>query len=142
MRLFKCGTTAPVPEVYRFDSSFENESHCPYIMMEHLLGRPLYDLCFRQPSAAAQKEFRPRVLKGLAAAMAQLNNLRYLKGGSLLFDESVNVTGIGPIRVTDFMAQFDRRGKENNDRSARFCRKGPFNDVKLFMAFALDRRDR
>ena len=142
MRLVKRDTNIPVPDVYSFDASLDNEAHCPFIMMEYLQGRPLYELWFQRSSEAAQKQFRTRVLQELAAAMAQLNNLRYSEGGSLLFDQSGNVTGIGALRVVDFVAQFDRFASEDNDGSALFCLKGPFQDVKSYMTFALDRRDR
>ena len=84
MRLVRRDTNIPVPDVYSFDASLDNEAHCPFIMMEYLQGRPLYELWFQRSSDAAQKRFRTRVLQELAAAMAQLNNLRYSEGGSLL----------------------------------------------------------
>ncbi len=141
MRFIRRDTTIPVPEVYSYDTSLGNEVNCPFIMMEHLQGRPLHELWFGQwSSKVARKKFRTRVLQELAAAMAQLNNFRYSQGGSLLFNHSGNVTGIGPSRVVDHATQFSRLGSDDNDGSAIFCVKPPCNDAKSFITYALDRR--
>ena len=141
MRLVKSGTSIPVPEVYKFSASLNNEMNCPYILMEHLQGRPLYELWFQKGSSdAALRQFRTRVLQELAAATVQLNSFRYPQGGSLVFDPSGDVTGIGPIRAVDLNAQADRLANDDYDDSAIFCTKGPFNDAKSFLTFAIDRQ--
>ena len=43
MRLLKKKTSIPVPIVYDFDSSMDNEFHCPFILMECMKGKPLYE---------------------------------------------------------------------------------------------------
>ena len=142
MRLVKRDTTIPVPEVYLFDASFNNEISCPFIMMEYLQGRPLHELWFQKwSSEVALKQFRTRVLEELAAAMAQLNAFKYSEGGSLLFDRSGSVTGIGPIRSVDVPAQLDRLNRGDYDDSALYCVKGPFQDSRSFLKFTLDRQD-
>ena len=147
MRLIKRTTTIPVPQVYLFDTSLENEIHCPFVMMEYLQGQQLYELWFQRSysedtrSEEALTQFRTRVLQELAAAMTQLDALRYSQGGSLLFDQLGNVTGVGATRVVDFAAQVDRLTSDDTDGSPLFCVKGPFNDPKSFLTFALDRRE-
>ena len=42
MRYLK-GKGLPVPEVYSFDTSSDNSLKCPFILMEFLEGRPLYE---------------------------------------------------------------------------------------------------
>ena len=116
MRLIKGGTSIPVPEVYTFDANLDNEINCPFIMMEHLQGRPLYKLWFQQGSSkGALTQLRTRVRRDLAAATVQLNSFRYPQGGSLLFDQYGNVNGIGSIGVFDLKAQADRLTNDGFD---------------------------
>ena len=141
MRLLRRQTTIPVPEVYSFDSSLDNDINCPFIMMEYLSGRPLHELWF-QPSSPQSKveQFRKRVLQELAAAMAQLNAFTFDQGGSLLFDNEGNVAGVGASKVADMATQYDKLfHDEGYDGFPIFCSKGPFNDAKSFLKFSLDR---
>lgn len=48
MRLIRRETTIPLPEVYAFDTSLENELGCPLILMELIHGKPLFDVWFNQ----------------------------------------------------------------------------------------------
>ena len=42
MRLLRRETTIPIPEIYAFDASIDNELGCPFILMEKVKGRPMY----------------------------------------------------------------------------------------------------
>jgi len=141
MRLLKRETTILVPEVYSFDASLNNDVNCPFIMMEYIQGRPLYELWF-QPSScdAAMKQFRERILGDLAAAMAQLSSFTFHRGGSLRFDSEGRISDFGPSRVLDLGAQYDKMNSGDYDGSPIFCVKGPFDDAKSFLKFNLDRR--
>jgi len=141
MRLLKRETTILVPEVYSFDASLNNDVNCPFIMMEYIQGRPLYELWF-QPSScdAAMKQFRERILGDLAAAMAQLSSFTLHRGGSLRFDSEGRISDFGPSRVLDLGAQYDKMNSGDYDGSPIFCVKGPFDDAKSFLKFNLDRR--
>ncbi len=143
MRLLKRKTTIPVPEVYLFNASLDNEVKCPFIMMECLEGRSLHELWF-QPwnSQAAVEQFRERVLQQLAAAIVQLGAFTYDEGGSLLFDKAGNVAGIGPARVVDLGAEYRRlynHDDEDDDDSPLYYAKGPVKDPKSFLNSALER---
>lgn len=141
MLLLRRETTIQVPEVYAFDASLNNDIKCPFIMMEHLHGRPLHELWFQPLSSQSTVEqFRKRILQELAEAMAQLNALTFGQGGSLVFDGEGKVAGVGPCRIADLIAQNHKLCHDDDyDGSPIFCAKGPFSDVKSFMKFSLDR---
>jgi hypothetical protein len=46
MKRLKRQTTIPVPEVFQFDASLENELNRPYILMDYIDGLPLHDCWF------------------------------------------------------------------------------------------------
>ncbi len=48
MYLIRRETTIPVPEVYAFDTTLENELGCPFILMELKYGKLLQDVWFDQ----------------------------------------------------------------------------------------------
>jgi hypothetical protein len=81
MRLIKRETTVPVPEVYGFDDSCDNQLCCPFILMEHTEGRPLYDVWFNQSIAPeVLEQHRSQALHGVAKAMIQLNKFAFSQG--------------------------------------------------------------
>lgn len=43
MKFLNDKTSIPVPKVYGFNSNLDNPVGCPFILMEHLDGRPLYE---------------------------------------------------------------------------------------------------
>lgn len=142
MRLLQRETTIPVPKVYSFDASLDNAVKCPFIMMECMEGRPLHELWFQPWSCEAQlEEFRKRILQQLAAAVVQLSAFTYDQGGSLVFDKAGNVAGIGPARVVDLAAQFERlcNHAEEEDEHPLFYTKGPIKDPKSFLSFIWER---
>jgi hypothetical protein len=135
LQLLKRETTIPVPEVYSFDTSFDN---CPFILMEFMVGIPLNDCWFdKGASKALVAERRARTLLDLAAAMVQMNKFTYTLGGSPTYDEDGNPTGIGPLiplTETD-----DPEDPENPYRSNTECEEfGPFTDQKSFLLCYLD----
>lgn len=141
MRFLKRETTIPVPEVYSFDASLNNDVNCPFIMMEYIQGRPLHELWF-QPSSckATVEQVRERILGDLAAAMAQLSNFTFRRSGSPRFDSEGRIFDVGPSRVYDLSGQYDKMNSGDDDGTANFCAKGSFDDVKSFLKYNLDRR--
>lgn len=88
MRLIKQNTTIPVPAIIAYDPSTTNELGCPYILMEHLEGTPLYRSWFRNEISEKELfDFRSRCLESLAFAMMQLNRFVYRSSGSLVFNQ-------------------------------------------------------
>ena len=43
MQMLQQRTSIPIPTVYSFDTSLDNTFGCPFILMEHLGGEPLYE---------------------------------------------------------------------------------------------------
>lgn len=102
MRLVRRETTIPVPEVFAFDASLENELACPFIFLELIHGKSLADVWFDQGiSQAMREQIRVRSLHGIAEATAQFNSLSFSQGGSLLFDAKGDVVGVGSSNLVD-----------------------------------------
>ena len=142
MRLIKRETTIPVPEVYAFDASLENELGCPFILMEHLHGKPLHDVWFAQGiSLALREQIRIRALHGIAEAMAQLNTLTFSQGGSLLFDAKGDVVGMVPTNIVDLETQIANMRSTDYDNTMAFCQTGPFSDPGSYLLSLLDSRE-
>lgn len=142
MRLIKRETTIPIPQVFAFDASLENELGCPFVLMEHVKGKPLHDVWWNQSVSQARREqFRVRSLHDIAEAMTQLNNLTFSQGGSLLFDDKGNVSGIGSSSMFDLETQYANLRSPDYDDSLAFCQIGPFSDPKSHLFSLLDNNE-
>ena len=141
MRLIRRETTIPVPEVFAFDASLENELGCPFILMEMIHGRSLAEVWFDQEMSQTKREqIRIRSLQGIAEAMAQLNALTFSQGGSLTFDAEGNVAGVGSSNVVNLGKQYDDMRSEGYDNTMAFHQTGPFDDPKSCLLALLDAR--
>ncbi|MCJ1357646.1 MAG: hypothetical protein MMC33_007642 [Icmadophila ericetorum] len=154
MRLIKSETSVPIPEVYAFDTSLDNDVKCPYTLMEYIDASPLsiywFDVTITEE---ALEQRRTKTLLDLAAVVLQLNKFRYDQAGRLLYDDEEAVKGIGSVRNYDLGAIVQRAEQqvaeaddddedfENCDDSPLFCEAGPFSDPKKFLLWMLDRRD-
>lgn len=108
MRLLKTETTIPIPAVYAFDSSSQNELHVPFILMERIDGQPLYQKWYDDEIPKASLEhFRIKTLQSLAEAMAQLNKFTLDRGGALEFDDSGRPIGLRGAKVVDAVAMWN-----------------------------------
>ena len=142
MQLIRRETSIPVPEVFAFDSSYENELGCPFILMEFIHGKPLQDVWFDQGiSQAMREQIRIRSLQGIAEAMTQLNSLAFDQGGSLLFDNRGNVVGIGSSNIVDLETQYANMRSTDYDNTMAFCQTGPFEDAKSYLLSSLETRE-
>lgn len=142
MRLIRRETAIPVPEVFAFDASLENELGCPFILMELVYGKPLQDVWFAQGVSLAKREqIRIRCLHGIAEAMAQLNTLTFSQGGSLLFDTKGDVVGIGSSNTVDLETQYANMRSATCDNTMAFCQTGPFGDPRSYLLSLLDARE-
>ena len=142
MRLIRRETSIPVPEVFAFDASYENELGCPFILMELIHGKLLQDVWFDQGvSQAMREQVRIRSLQGIAEAMTQLNSLAFNQGGSLLFDSKGNVVGIGSSNIVDLETQYANMRSTDYDNTMAFCQTGPFEDAKSYLLSSLETRE-
>lgn len=125
MQLLKSETTIPVPAVYAFDASSSNDLNCPFILMERMHGKPLYQGWFDDEIPKARLEhFRVRALQSLAEAMTQLNKFTLNRGGALEFDSTGKPIGLRGAKVVDAVAMYGRgivseEEPEANGKSAK-----------------------
>ena len=139
MRLIRRETSIPIPEVHAFDGSVDNVLGCPYILMDMIQGRPLYEVWFDEDvSQNKLEEYRARALQGIAAAMSQLNRLNFGKGGALRFDDKGNLTGIGGSKAVDLEALYEKLQTE--EKATPFYLKESSKDPKSYFQALLDRR--
>ncbi len=142
MRLVRRMTTIPVPEVFAFDGSLDNELGCPFILMEKVHGKDLDQVWFdREKSPAMREQVRIRALQGIADAMTQLNSLAFSYGGSLVFDAQGNALGIGGMNVVDFETQDANMRSNDYDNTMAYCQIGPFRDINSYLLFFLNARE-
>lgn len=102
MRLLKCETTIPLPDVLDFSSTTQNTLRCPYIIMTFISGIPLYNIWFGHRLNGASPDttclHRIRALESIASTMVQLDRFSFQTGSRLLFGSDGNPSDIGPIR--------------------------------------------
>ncbi len=141
MRLLRRETTIPVPEVFAFDATLDNELECPFILMRFIPGMSLYNCWFDKsiPKDIIQAR-RTRTLEEIAAAMVQLDKFSFDQGGSIVFDEQGHPASIGPTRHVDNQAMLERLGTDDPDETAMYIELGPHADPKSFYTSVLDRR--
>jgi Phosphotransferase enzyme family len=140
IQLLKHQTTIPVPEVFQFDASFENELNCPYILMDYINGLSLNKVWFDDTTSRdILEQRRVSVLQELASNMAQLDKFVYRNGGQLSFNQEQELTIINPIKFVDDSAMLARRKTDDPDETLIFCELGPFEDASSFFLAMLDR---
>ena len=141
MKLIKRSTTIPVPTIYSFDASLDNEIGCPYILMEFLKGRPLYEGWFHSGvSSAKLEQFRARALQTVAAAMVQLNSFTLHCGGAIRFNSAGEPVDVVGAKVPDANAFFDGIDENSYPEHDVWCEKGPTADPSNYLLFNLNRR--
>jgi hypothetical protein len=142
MQFLKHQTTIPVPEVFQFDASLENELNCPYILMDYINGVALYDIWFDDnTSKDILEQRRVSILQELASNMVQLDKFAYKNGGQLSFNQEQELTNIGPMKFVDESAMLARLKTDDPDETLIFCELGPFEDTTSFFLVMLDRHN-
>lgn len=141
MRLLRRETTIPVPDVYAFSDTCDNELNCPFILIDHVEGVSLYKVWFdnASPKDIVQAR-RTRCLRDLAAAMAQLDRFSFSTGGSMAFDDQGYPSGIGPLRLVDTATMRERLRARDPDQSTVYLEMGPFSKTKEYYTALLDHR--
>lgn len=141
MQLLRRETTIPVPEVFAFDATLNNELGCPFILMRFIPGMSLYNCWFDKsmPKDVIQAR-RTRTLEEIAVAMVQLDKFSFDQGGSIVFDEQGRPASIGPTRHVDNQAMLERMERDDPDDAALYVELGPHAHPKAFYTSMLDRR--
>ena len=142
MRMIKQTTTIPIPTVHHFDASTENVIGCPYILMDFLEGKPLWQGWFDEKASRSTLEhFRAKSLQTIAAAMVQLSQFTINRSGSLRFNSDDRPVDIAAARVPDWLAEQDiMEGLKTDGEGCLYCEKGPITDAASSILFMLNRR--
>lgn len=148
MRYLQKRTTIPIPDVFSFSKSCDNELNCPFILMKYIDGKPLYDIWFdkTQPKDIIEAR-RTKCLQGLVAAMVQLSQFSFEQAGSLSFrelddDVDIDPLEIGPLRLIDNSAMLEHINDDDYDGFPIYLEAGPFQDPKGYFTALLDDREK
>jgi len=104
MRFLKEQTKIPLPEVYDFNATLDNELKCPYIMMEWLSGEalmPHWDRYAKKHELFQDDRTRTQLLIDIASAVVQLDRFQFNTCGAPSFDAAGRFSGIGPVITRD-----------------------------------------
>ncbi|KAL8807244.1 MAG: hypothetical protein Q9200_004741 [Gallowayella weberi] len=85
LKYIKGHSTIPVPEIYSYQTSADNDVGVPYILMSKAEGSPLHN-AWQYPEVLGTKEQRAKVLFQLGAITWKLSRLRFSQAGSLFED--------------------------------------------------------
>ena len=127
MQFLKANTTIPLPEVYHYSSSVDNEIGVPYILMSFLEGKPVYEAWWDESESQTREERRLRILNSTAEAMSQLAKFQFSQTGSVLFDDTLTITGIGDCTIPDEWANL-RNFSLDVDAGPQSRTIGPFQN--------------
>ncbi|KAI9804891.1 MAG: hypothetical protein M1826_004847 [Phylliscum demangeonii] len=129
-------TTIPVPEIYAFDHTVDNEIGVPYIMMSFLEGRPVSELWFDRSGPTPVDARRERILDTIALSMEQLGRFTFNGIGTLQFAEPMAgpLADVGPLYTIDPGADLAL------DSISGAWQAGPFEDSKSCFKALLNRR--
>ncbi|KAB8079004.1 hypothetical protein BDV29DRAFT_152137 [Aspergillus leporis] len=144
MRALRRETTIPLPEVFAYSDTCNNDLNCPFILMNHVNGKSLYKVWYDRtsPKEVVQAR-RARCLRDLAAAMVQLEKFSFGQGGSLAFDDCGLLTRIGPLRLVNTAAMRERLRTDDSDESTTYLELQPLSETKdYYTALLSHRRDR
>jgi hypothetical protein len=139
MQTIQRETKIPLPTVYGFDNTMDNELGCPYIMMEWLQGKPLWEVWFdKKASPARLEQVRMRALQTIAAAIVQLNGFQSDYSGSWRFDAGLNPIDVGGANAVDMWTVREETDEEEPDDL--LIEKDPSRDPLDSLLFMLHRR--
>ncbi|KAH6956493.1 hypothetical protein DER45DRAFT_631067 [Fusarium avenaceum] len=97
MRLVRQKTKAPVPEIYDWDPTINNEIGAPFICMAFLRGETASHVWFDQSNGTeAREELRFNILSSLSNIMAQFDSISFDKIGSITAAQDGSFS-LGPI---------------------------------------------
>jgi hypothetical protein len=131
MRFIREKTTIPLPEVYAFDTTSENEIGVPYIVMSFIDGSTVMSMWFDKTGPTPLEERRLRTLDTVAQAMSQLQKFQFDKIGSLQFNNGTDSIEIGPCYRWDD----SQIGDENYGKKIAIKQFGPFNTSQSYLEY-------
>ncbi|KAF4338494.1 altered inheritance of mitochondria 9 mitochondrial [Fusarium beomiforme] len=101
MRFIREKTRAPVPEVYNWDPTINNEISAPFICMSFVPGETVSSVWFNESiDTEAREQLRLNILTSLSVIMAKFSSLSFDKMGSIKQAEDGTIS-IGPLYEWD-----------------------------------------
>jgi len=138
MRFIREKTTIPLPEVYAFDTTSENEIGVPYIVMSFIDGSTVMSMWFDKTGPTPLEERRLRTLDTVAQAMSQLQKFQFDRIGSLQFNNGKDSIEIGPCYKWDDGQIVD----ENYGKKISMKQFGPFNTSQSYLEYFVKHNER
>lgn len=140
MHLIRRMTKIPLPEVYAFDATQRNSLKTPYMVISFISGVTVETLWNDETNPALLELRRSRILGTTAMAMAQLQNLKFSRIGSLqsnnrLDDMSIS---IGPCYDWDMPS----RHSEMDGKNLNLREFGPFRTTIDYLSYVHDIQER
>ncbi|OQE20218.1 hypothetical protein PENFLA_c017G09570 [Penicillium flavigenum] len=103
MMMLRRETTIPIPEVFSYNNTCKNKLKVPFILMEFIDARPLYEVWHdRESPKEVVQARRTRCLQDIAAAYLQLGKYTFNEYGPLKFDDQDCLTGVVPVKNDPF----------------------------------------
>ncbi|MCJ1329190.1 hypothetical protein MMC10_005868 [Thelotrema lepadinum] len=125
LRLIRSKTTIPVPEVFHYDTTFDNPFGVPFSLEGWLGGCSVGALWSKTDGPTPCKERQRRILESVASAMAQL---------SLFAHPEIGVPKVDPIQSTAIGTEKLR--SRDVDKEMHYCMHGwPQDGVQKPFAF-------
>ncbi|KNG86154.1 hypothetical protein ANOM_006593 [Aspergillus nomiae NRRL 13137] len=142
MQFLRRKTTMPIPTVFSFSATLDNDLGCPYILMQYIDGKSTRHVWFNEElDAATLERHRTQVLLDLSKIMLQLNQFTFSEAGSPTFDNSNNPIGVGPLRVIDMPAMLEELRKNDVWDTIIQSEIEPSSDPKAWMLCMFERHE-
>ncbi|KAI1458932.1 kinase-like domain-containing protein [Annulohypoxylon moriforme] len=122
MRLVAKSTSIPVPQVYDFDTSDDNEIQAPYMCISFVPGTPVSHVWFKDPDDMPLKEFRLNILQSLSKIMAQFSCFSFDQIGSISSEETHSEC-LGPCYDWEL----------NEEGTLQVVSSGPFDTISEYL---------
>jgi len=134
MTYLRRNTSIPIPEIYGFDETTNNEIGAPYVMMEFVDGFSVDELWFKDTGPTPLPLRRIRILQTLAEAMSKLSKFQFDRIGALDFDSDDKI--LDPKRILEFEVEDEsaelKDMESGIDKGPLFRRIGPFDSSSAY----------
>ncbi|EEP79400.1 predicted protein [Uncinocarpus reesii 1704] len=135
MQYIKKNTTLPIPEIYGYNDGFRNEIGAPFMVMGYVHGVPVNKRWFDESGPGILEERRLRILDSLAETMSQLQNLKFDRIGTLVFDQ-------GGLTIGPCYRWYDGTfGQADYGKVLRVEESGPFSSSQEYLQHCLASRE-
>ena len=131
MRFLKASTIVPVPEVYAFSSSLDNELGYPFILEEFIHGTTIDDAWIKSDGSDNDLKRKAQTIHDLAKVMVDLSRYKFSKIGAPLFEN-------GQLVHRDD----DADGDVGPFLNTGLREEGPYDNLDCYMKRTLNEQER